>query len=97
MTGVPLSRSGKEALDVAIMAARGAGEILKAHFREERQIRFKGRANIVTEVDLLAEDSLKSFLQTEYPDHSILSEESEPISGDSNYTWILDPLDGTNN
>jgi myo-inositol-1(or 4)-monophosphatase len=97
MTVSPLSRSGNEALDVATAAAGEAGKILKAHFREERQIQFKGRANIVTEVDLRVEDSLKSFLRAEYPDHSIISEESEPVSGDSNYTWILDPLDGTNN
>ena len=97
MTTLPLSRSGKEALDVAVAAARKAGDILKAHFQEERQVQYKGRANIVTDVDLRVEDSLKSLLQSEYPDHSILSEESEPISGDSGYAWILDPLDGTNN
>jgi len=97
MTASPLSRSGKEALDVAAAAAREAGEILKAHFREERQVQYKGRANIVTDADLLVENSLKSLLQSQYPDHSILSEESEPLRGDSSYTWILDPLDGTNN
>jgi myo-inositol-1(or 4)-monophosphatase len=97
MTGLPLSRSGKEAINIATMAAREAGEILKIQFRKERQIKFKGRANIVTEVDLQAEDSLKSFLRAEYPDHGIISEESEPVTGDSDFTWILDPLDGTNN
>jgi len=97
MTASPLSQSGKEALDVAATAARKAGEILKAHFREDRQVQYKGRANIVTDVDLHAENSLKSLLQSEYPDHSILSEESEPLRGDSDYAWILDPLDGTNN
>jgi len=97
MTTLPLSKSGKVALDVAAAAAREAGEILKAHFREERQVQYKGRANIVTDADLLVENSLKSLLQSQYPDHSILSEESEPLRGDSSYTWILDPLDGTNN
>ncbi len=97
MTTLPLSRSGKAAFDVAAMAASKAGEILKAHFREERQVKYKGRANIVTDVDLQVENSLKSLLQSEYPDHGILAEESEPLRGDSNYTWILDPLDGTNN
>jgi len=97
MTALPLSKSGKPAIDVAIGAARNAGEILKAHFREERQVQHKGRANIVTDVDLRVENNLKSLLQAEFPDHSILSEESEAISGDSKYTWILDPLDGTNN
>ena len=97
MTTLPPSRSGKEAPDVAATAAREAGEILKAHFREERQVQYKGRANIVTDVDLRVENSLKSLLQSEYPDHGILSEESEPLRGDSNYSWIVDPLDGTNN
>jgi len=97
MTALPMSRSGKEALDVAAEAARKAGDILKAHFREERQVKYKGRANIVTDLDLRAESSLISCLRGEYPDHGILSEESEPIKGDSDYTWVLDPLDGTNN
>jgi myo-inositol-1(or 4)-monophosphatase len=94
---LPRSRSGKSAMDVASEAARNAGEILKAHFRKKARVTYKGRANIVTAIDLKVEASLKSFLQTEYPDHSIISEESEPVRGASSYKWILDPLDGTNN
>ncbi|MBM3156493.1 MAG: inositol monophosphatase [Chloroflexi bacterium] len=94
---LPQSRSGRSVIEVASEAARGAGEILKANFREKVQVKYKGRANIVTAVDLKAEDSLKSFLHTEYPDHSIVSEESDPVKGASSYKWILDPLDGTNN
>jgi myo-inositol-1(or 4)-monophosphatase len=94
---LPKSRSGKSVIEVASEAARRAGEILKAHFREKAQVKYKGRANIVTAIDLKAEDSLKSFLQAEYPDHAILSEESEAVQGNSDYKWILDPLDGTNN
>ena len=97
MTALPVSRSGKEAIDIACEAARKAGEVLRAHFREERQVRYKGRANIVTDVDLKAEKAIVSLLQTEYPDHNIISEESDPINTGSAFTWILDPLDGTNN
>jgi len=97
MTTMPLSQSGKSTLEVAAEAARKAGEILKTHFREKTHVKYKGRANIVTDIDLQSETSLKSFLQAEYPDHSILSEESPAISGNSSYKWILDPLDGTNN
>jgi len=97
MTTLPVSKSGKDPLEVAAEAARKAGEILKAHFRTESRVQYKGRANIVTDVDLQSEQSLKSLLQAEYPDHSILSEESPAITGSSSYTWILDPLDGTNN
>jgi myo-inositol-1(or 4)-monophosphatase len=97
MTTLPVSQSGKGALEVATEAARQAGEILKAHFREQMQIHYKGRANIVTDIDLRSEKRLKSFLRAEYPDHTILSEESQPVTGGSSYKWILDPLDGTNN
>ncbi|HEY48940.1 MAG TPA: inositol monophosphatase [Dehalococcoidia bacterium] len=97
MTALPLSTSGKEALEVATAAAREAGEILKARFRAERHVQYKGRANIVTDVDLQVEKSLRAFIQAEYPDHNIVSEESEPVVGASDYTWIFDPLDGTNN
>lgn len=94
---IPLSRSGKAAIDIAAIAAREAGEILKVNFREEAGVHYKGRANIVTDIDLKADNCLKSLLQAEYPDHNILSEESEPPSSIAEYTWILDPLDGTNN
>ncbi len=97
MTALPLSRSGKSALEVAAEAARQAGETLKAHFREKTQVKYKGRANIVTDIDLRSEETLKSSLLAEYPDHSILSEESQAVTGSSSYKWVLDPLDGTNN
>jgi len=97
MTTLPVSQTGKSTIEVATGAARKAGEILKARFREESRVQYKGRANIVTDVDLQSEKSLKSILQAEYPDHGILSEESQPVTGSSGYEWILDPLDGTNN
>ena len=97
MTTLPVSKTGKSTIEVATGAARKAGEILKARFRAESRVQYKGRANIVTDVDLQSEKSLKSLLQAEYPDHSILSEESQPVTGNSGYKWILDPLDGTNN
>ncbi|UCG82941.1 MAG: inositol monophosphatase [Dehalococcoidia bacterium] len=97
MTALPVSRSGKEAVDIACEAARKAGEVLKTHFQEQRQVQYKGRANIVTDVDLKAENAIVSFIQDEYPDHNIISEESDPINRESDYTWVLDPLDGTNN
>ncbi|MCX5999742.1 MAG: inositol monophosphatase family protein, partial [Chloroflexi bacterium] len=57
----------------------------------------EGRANIVTDVDVLAEKQIITLLRSEYPDHNILSEESAAVSNDSEYTWVIDPLDGTNN
>ena len=94
---IPLSVSGKDAIEIAALAAKEAGEILKSNFRQGTEVHYKGRANIVTDVDFKADDCIKSILLKEYPDHNILSEESEPPNSIAEYTWILDPLDGTNN
>jgi myo-inositol-1(or 4)-monophosphatase len=56
----------------------------------------KGRSDFVTEVDHAAERIIVDILLKAYPDHAILAEESG-ASGASEYTWIIDPLDGTTN
>ena len=95
---LPLSPSGRSASEVATQAAKEAGGILLKHLYRQKQIeRKEGRANIVTEVDILAENQIIALLQGEFPDFNIKSEESEEISTGSPYTWIIDPLDGTNN
>ena len=94
---IPLSTSGKGALEVALEAARRAGEVILSRFKTQKEITFKGRANVVTDVDLLAEKRALEFLQREFPEFGIISEESEPIVTGSSYTWVVDPLDGTRN
>jgi myo-inositol-1(or 4)-monophosphatase len=98
MIRLPLSRSGRNAMEVASQAAKEAGNLLLQHIHGERQLSYKeGRANIVTDVDVLVEKKIIALLQTEYPGYNILSEESTAINNDSEYTWVIDPLDGTNN
>ena len=93
----PLSRTGRSAMDVALAAARAAGGILTDRWLTDKEVSYKGRADIVTDVDLAAEKAILDLLRDEYPDFGILSEESEPIRADSPYTWVVDPLDGTRN
>ena len=97
MPNLPVARSGKNALEVAIAAAKEAGGILLAHFGYVRQIKHKSQGNLVTDADILSEKLIIDFLKREYPDFSILSEESNPSASVSGYTWVVDPLDGTNN
>jgi myo-inositol-1(or 4)-monophosphatase len=52
---------------------------------------------LVTEADHAAEKAIMQVIQTEYPDHFILSEETGEIIQDSTYKWIIDPIDGTVN
>ena len=93
----PLSRTGRSAMDVALEAARAAGGILIDRWLTHKEVSYKGRADIVTDVDLAAEKAILDLLRDEYPDFGILAEESEPIRTDSPYTWVVDPLDGTRN
>ena len=94
---MPLAQSGRGALEVATQAAREAGRLVMAHFQGEMRIEYKGRTDIVTDVDLLAEKAIISLLREEFPDFGIITEESEDIAGDLSYTWIIDPIDGTRN
>ena len=94
---IPASASGKNALEVGLAAARAAGDVIRSRFNTVKDVNFKGRANVVTDVDLLAEGRALDLIRAEYPDFSILSEESDPIDTGSPYTWILDPLDGSRN
>ena len=97
MNELPLAHSGKTALEVIIQAAREAGKIIADRFYHTKEITFKSKSNIVTEVDLLSEKLIVELLKEEYPDFKILSEETNSTTQPSGYTWIIDPLDGTNN
>ena len=88
-------------LNIAIKAARGAGAIInRASLDLDRlQVNTKAPNDFVTEVDHAAEASIIETLLSAYPGHGILAEESGSAKGakDSDYVWIIDPLDGTTN
>ena len=94
---IPLSQSGRPALAVCRDAAWRAGEVIRERFLTAKEVRFKGRADIVTDVDLAAEKVILELVRAEYPEFSILSEESRPVETGSPYTWVIDPIDGTRN
>jgi myo-inositol-1(or 4)-monophosphatase len=85
-------------VNIAIRAARRAGEIMIRHLNrlETLEVAEKGRNDFVTRVDQLAEAAIIEVIKDHYPDHSILAEESGG-SGDHPVQWIIDPLDGTTN
>ena len=94
---LPKSLSGRTILEVCVDAARQAGALVRSRFLTEKEISFKGRADIVTDVDLASEKIILGILTSEFPQFSILAEESEPVTNDSAYTWVVDPIDGTRN
>ena len=88
-------------LNIAIKAARAAGSIINraALDLEVLKIGTKGPNDYVSEVDRAAENAIIQILLEAYPGHAILAEESGREHGarHSEYTWIIDPLDGTTN
>ena len=82
----------------AVNAARRAGDIINraAENIEQLKIQHKTKNDLVSEVDHAAEAEIINSLQKIYPDHAFLAEESGRI-GESDYEWIIDPLDGTTN
>ena len=94
---LPMTGDGRSALDVALEATTTAGEIIRGGWDSDRQITFKGRADIVTDIDVAAEKAVLEILTSAFPQFGILAEESQPVAGDSRYRWVVDPLDGTRN
>jgi myo-inositol-1(or 4)-monophosphatase len=77
--------------------ARQAGEILRAGFGQENEVRFKGPIDLVTEMDHRSEACLIDAIREQFPGHRILAEESGEQAGRLDQAWYLDPLDGTVN
>ena len=90
-------------LNTAVKAARKAGAIINRASLDLDQltVRSKQDRDYVSEVDQMAERAIIETLLDAYPKHAILAEESGAIpstqGGSEDYTWIIDPLDGTTN
>src|SRR5687767_487289 len=57
----------------------------------------EGVNNLVTEVDHASEKAIMDVIRKNFPEHHILTEESGDLVQDSEYKWIIDPIDGTVN
>jgi myo-inositol-1(or 4)-monophosphatase len=82
---------------IAVEAALKSGAFIKRSVGKVKTLSYKGRINIVTDVDKKAEDIIVGKINAAFPGHSILAEEGSPKYGRSPFKWIVDPLDGTTN
>ena len=86
------------ALDVAIKAAKEAGEIQRERFDSALEIKKKGIVDLVTDVDIACEERIREILGAAFPDLPVLGEEEGELGGTSTEArWIVDPIDGTTN
>jgi myo-inositol-1(or 4)-monophosphatase len=85
-------------LTIAVKAARRAGGVINRAAQNLDIVKptEKGANDFVSEVDRAAEAAIIRVLHEAYPSHAILAEESG-AAGESEYRWIIDPLDGTTN
>ena len=87
-----------EFLEFALATARAAGEAILPHFRGVLDVADKSGGRLfdpVTIADRAAETVIRSAIATAYPDHGIRGEEHGRRKGESPYTWVVDPIDGT--
>ena len=84
-------------LEIALSAARRAGEVLRAAFGTEHSITYKGEVDLLTEIDEQAERLIREELLGTFPTYGMLAEEGGELAGDDDTRWIVDPLDGTTN
>jgi len=79
-------------------AVKAGGAELKRFFNSDFKISHKeGVNNLVTEADHAAEAAIIGVIKKNFPEHQVLAEETGEQARDSNYKWIIDPIDGTIN
>lgn len=93
----PKQTSG--ALNVAVNAALEAGKFIAQSITQLDRIKVtqKSRTELVSEIDVLAEQKIIEILDESYPEFDILAEESGKTERGQEFCWVIDPLDGTHN
>ena len=85
-------------LNFAIQTAKGAGAILMEHFGKISSYdRKSSHIDLLTIADTQSETFILKEITKTFPDHHIIAEESATVENNSDYRWVIDPLDGTTN
>lgn len=82
-----------------IKAAQAGADVIRSYFNGDFKVSVKagGINDLVTEADHASEKAIFETIRKDYPDHFLLSEEAGALTMDSEYKWIIDPIDGTIN
>lgn len=82
-------------IDVAIDAAKQAGELALKYFKTQPKVSYKPDNSPVTIADKKAELLIRKIISKKYPDHGIIGEEFEAKNPSAPLKWVIDPIDGT--
>jgi myo-inositol-1(or 4)-monophosphatase len=84
-------------LPFAVTIARRAGALLLEGLTQRPAVELKSPFEVVTAIDRASEALIVQAIAEQFPDHAVLAEEGGGIEHNSEYLWVIDPLDGTNN
>jgi myo-inositol-1(or 4)-monophosphatase len=87
----------QQAGELAKRLAYEAGALLRDAVSKERTITYKGAIDLVTDADEAAEKLIVVGIHAVFPDHRLSGEEGSTGAAESDYGWVIDPLDGTTN
>ena len=91
-------KSTNHILDTALEISDHAAELIRLSSKKIKSFKSKGEvSNLVTQTDIEADKLITSKIKESFPDHNIVSEELGSNNLSSDYTWYIDPIDGTNN
>jgi len=84
-------------LSTALKAAQAAGDLIKKNFNKTKVVNHKNGTELFTNTDIASEKLIRKIIKSKYPDHNFVTEELADQNNHSDYTWYIDPIDGTHN
>lgn len=85
----------EELIPFAEQLANISGEIIRRYFRRHVEAQEKADMSPVTAADMEAEKSMRAMILSTFPQHGVIGEEFGATNEGAEYTWVLDPIDGT--
>lgn len=92
-----MSQELQARLKFAQSIARQAGHYALEQWKTPKSIEFKTPKDIVTEVDMACDHMIRDAIHAAFPSDNLLSEENPLLDQGSEWTWVIDPIDGTVN
>ena len=84
-----------EFLEIALKAVKEAEKVVMSYYGKEKFIENKGEFDLVTKADFESEKKIVEIIKNKYPEHGFILEEADDFNVNSEYVWIVDPIDGT--
>jgi histidinol-phosphatase len=82
-------------LTAAREAAEAAAEVIRRYYRSQLEVERKADDSPVTRADVEAEQAIRGLLEARFPDHAFYGEETGRSDRESDFLWLVDPIDGT--